>query len=179
MAWLQKYQLTAKEISDNLLLFSRKGIYLARKKVQVENLLIFPVFGPEELLLWNGRNLDYKGPGDVKWVLKGTPAKVIHSIAPEASNGVCCVCEDLVSSIKLGRVIPTYPLFGKNISELLLQYLCTHYKTLLIYLDYDAIDTMDRLKVKVKPYFESVRLILTPNDPKCYDTEELQGIINQ
>lgn len=177
--WLEQYQLTNREIADNLLLFSAKGTYLSKKKEEIDNLLIFPVYGAgDDLLLWNGRNLDYEADGGTKWVIRGTPRKVIHKIAPEAPSHVCCVCEDLVSGIKLGRIVPTYPLFGKNISELLLRYLCTNYTTLLIYLDYDAIDTMVYLKQKTEPYFESVRIVISEHDPKYYDTKQLQEIIN-
>lgn len=171
--------MTNQEINDNLLLFSESGIYLKNKKEQVNNLLIFPIYvNRDELRLWNGRNLDYEASGGTKWVIRGTPKDVIHGILPDAPGQVCCVCEDLISAIKLGRVVPTYPLFGKNISELLLRYLCSNYTTLLIYLDFDAIDTMTRLKRQTDPYFDQVRIVITELDPKYYDTRQLQEIIN-
>lgn len=178
--WLLRYDLTPREISDNLLLFSKKGIYLERKDENVFPLIIFPIYGEgNNLLLWTGRNLSYQGTG-TKWVIKGKPSEVIHGIYPTErflSLQSCCVCEDIISAIKLGRIIPTYPLFGKNISERLLTYLASNFRELLLYLDFDAIDTMVELKSKCEPYFDSIRIIISQNDPKEYNTEQLREII--
>jgi hypothetical protein len=180
--WLSQYNLTVKEITGNLVLFSEKGIWLQKKQEQVAPLVIFPVYdGYQNLLLWTGRNLSYEGKG-TKWALKGDKNKVIHGIFPDQggfanTNSTCCVCEDIVSAIKLGSIIPTYPLFGKNISELLLRYLSSNYSNLLIYLDYDAIDTMMSLKKRYEPYFSSIRIIISYLDPKAYSREQLKEII--
>jgi hypothetical protein len=77
----------------------------------------------------------------------------------------------------LGRIIPTYTLFGTSISNTLLKYLSLNYNELLIYLDYDAVDIMLKLADKVRPYFDKVRVIISSNDPKLYSTEELREII--
>lgn len=183
-AWsfLYKYDLTIQEISDNLLLFSKNGIYLQKEQVQVTDLLIFPIYSAGELIMWNGRNLKYNG-SNKKWVIKGKKEGIIHEILPTMYKvGVeryssCCVCEDVISAIKLGRIIPTYPLFGTSISESLLKYLSLNYYELLIYLDFDAIDTMMKLQKKVAPYFSKVRIIISRLDPKYYGTEELREII--
>lgn len=179
--WVLQYGLTTKEITDNLLLFSETGVYLQKKQELVCPLVIFPVYGDGELLFWTGRNLAYKGIG-TKWTIKGKKADIIHCIYPDqggfqSTHSTCCVCEDVISSIKLGRIIPTYTLFGKSVSPELLKYLSSNYHELLIYLDFDAIDTMVKLQQQFKPYFHSVRIIISPLDPKLYNTEELRDII--
>lgn len=180
--YVLKYGLTTKEISDNLLCFSERGIYLERKDEEVAPLLIFPIYGDGELLFWTGRNLAYKDSG-TKWVIKGKKEEMIHEIVPDMYKvgmeryASCCVCEDIISTIKLGRIMPTYTLFGKNISDTLLKYLCLNYSELLIYLDFDAIDTMMKLKQRYEPYFSKIRLIISKQDPKEYSTEELREII--
>jgi len=176
--WLSQYDLTTKEITDNLLLFSQRGIYLAKKKETVAPLLIFPIYGEDDdLLLWTGRNLSYPETGGTKWPIRGKVHKIVHGILPSNVHSTCCVCEDIVSAIKLGRIVPTYPLFGKNVSPLLLSYLSHNYENLLIYLDYDAVTEMVKLQTRLNPYFKSVRIVITPGDPKYYSTDELQQII--
>jgi hypothetical protein len=179
--WIWKYDLTVKEISDNLLLFSEKGVFLQKKQEQTGSLVIFPVYCDGDLMFWTGRNLSYAGTG-TKWVIQGKKADMIYAVYPEvwyskANQTACCVCEDIISTIKLGRIIPTYTLFGTSISNTLLKYLSLNYNELLIYLDYDAVDIMLKLADKVRPYFDKVRVIISSNDPKLYSTEELREII--
>ncbi len=172
--WLSEYQLTTQEITDNLLLFSAKGVYLRKKDETVAPLVIFPVYDSQgELLLWSGRNLRYAGQG-TKWVLRGKKNEVLHGVLPPFIGSTCCVCEDIISAIKLGRVVPTYTLFGKSVSDRLLKYLSLNYANLIIFLDYDAIQTMLELQAKLKPFFESVRIVIGERDPKYYSTEELR-----
>jgi hypothetical protein len=181
--WLLQYGLTMKEIFDNLILFSEKGVYLQRKDETVEQLVIFPFYGnADELIFWTGRNLAYTGTG-TKWVIKGKPANLIHGIYPDMYKAgvgkfeTCCVCEDVISAIKLGRIVPTFALFGKNINERLLKYLSVNFSVLLIYLDFDAVSDALALMQKMKPYFDQVRVIVSTSDPKCYGTEELRDIL--
>jgi hypothetical protein len=180
--WILQWGLTGKEISDNLILFSEKGIYLQRKNETVDQLVIFPIYGnADELLFWTGRSLSYNGTG-TKWVIKGKPTEVVHGVYPavwysKANQASCCVCEDIISTIKLGRIIPTFTLFGKNINDRLLRYLSSNFYELLIYLDYDAINESYNLQKKVSPYFSKVIVICSELDPKCYETNELREII--
>ena len=180
--WLLQYSLTGKEISDNLILFSEKGVYLQRKNETIKPLVIFPIYSnPDELVFWTGRNLNYDGSG-TKWIIKGKPSNVVHGIYPEVNyskvnHSTCCVCEDIISTIKLGRIIPTFTLFGKNLNERLLKYLSSNFSELLIYLDYDAINNAYTLQQKVSPYFSKVIVIITELDPKSYETNELREII--
>jgi hypothetical protein len=182
LSWLLKYSLTVKEITDNLVLFSENGVWLAKKQEQVKPLVIFPVYdGYQNLLLWTGRNLSYDGTG-TKWVMKGKKETVIHGIYPDqggfaSTRDTCCVCEDILSAIKLGRIIPTYPLFGKQLGDTLLRYLSGNYSNLVVYLDLDAIDTMMNLKKRMEPFFSSVRIVISTLDPKEYETERLKEII--
>lgn len=174
--WLDQYDLTVKEIRDNLLLFSEQGVYLRNKNEQVKPLVVFPVYSSSNLCCWHGRSLSYPAT-KTKWVIKGNPSEIIHPFIANSHSEICTVCEDILSGIKIGRIQDCYPLFGKNVSATLLKYLSTNYSQLNIWLDFDAVEDMIRLKRRLEPYFRKVQIIVSPHDPKLYSTEEIREFL--
>lgn len=178
--WLGQYDLSVQEINTNLILYSEGGIYSRTKQELIAPMIVFPVYNDlGELQLFNARNLSYEINGGTKWYLQGNSSQIIYGIYPASSRvqDTCCICEDIVSAIKIGRILPAYPLFGKNLNPNLLMYLSDQYSNLSIYLDYDAFDQMVRMKAKFSAYFRSIRCILTEHDPKYYSTDELWEIL--
>lgn len=87
------------------------------------------------------------------------------------------LCEDALSSIKVGRISPSHPLLGTHIARDKLKTLTASYKSLVVWLDSDKWREAREIADAGKLLGLSTRAILTPDDPKCYTTEQIQEIL--
>lgn len=159
--WLKKYDLTKEEIAKLSPLYSFD-----------RDLLIFPVYANNELLMWQGR---YFGddPKHPKYLTKGAK-DVIHIIKSDDNEGRVAVVEDIISAAKLSTVMDAAPLWGSHLSLKLATRLALSYKSLTIWLDYDKATNSVKYRQEFAPLFEETISIVTKLDPKEYSHDDIR-----
>lgn len=159
--WLGKYDLTEDEIKNNFFGWSDE-----------DHSLVLPVFDISGNLVMSQRRRFI--PGRTKYHTTGLPETVFHILGDDDNHHSVCVTEDLISAIKVSRVVPAMPLWGSNISPHRVWVLGKRFKHLIVWLDADKAQYAIRKRNSFTPFFESVRVIVTEKDPKEYSTDEIQ-----
>ena len=165
LEWLKSYEITDAEIEENWIGWSP----------QYER-LIFPVFDRyNNLLMYSGRDFSTR-EGRPKYHTEGLPEKVFHILNDDGDDCVCIV-EDVVSAIKVGRHIPTMPLWGSILSTKRMITLSDLYKVLIIWLDHDKQEYAIKQSIKARPFFDDVKVIGTDHDPKVFSNSNIEEIL--
>lgn len=165
--WIKQYGLTPEEISNNGIQWSSRN-----------EMLIFPMYGEskDEILMWCGRYFPSRSP---KVYTSGFPDN--HILFPHRSQptlGECVVVvEDVVSAIKVTRLLPTTPLFGAHLSLRKAVRLSKMFAHLVLWLDQDKTKDMLKFKEKYSTLFESIKIVSTKLDPKEYSTEQIKEFL--
>ncbi len=108
-----------------------------------------------------------------------------------SSHGFCCYSrqtpglgnciifvEDFISAIKVGRLLPAYPLLGSNIGLERLRWGCTTFEEVGIWLDRDMAEkSIVAASRGSMVYGKKVLPIITELDPKCYSDQEIFEIL--
>jgi hypothetical protein len=179
--WLGQYGLTKKEIVQNGIGYSVAGISLLSRSVPVAPLLILPVWGEgvvgTGVVGYQGRYMGEER-GVPKYVTKGFPSNHLPTWVSDSGLGMVVVCEDIISSIKLGRVCPAIPLLGSFLSKENAVRLSRYYKTLTFWLDYDKSKEAVKQADQYRPFFDNVEIVITERDPKCYETSQLREFLH-
>lgn len=137
--------------------------------------LVFPYFIDGELVAWQGRYFgEDKKIG--KWHTKGKVEEIIYTLGPKSKSLV--LVEDIVSAMKLSRIIQSSPLFGSVISLKRLTMLRHFYDTLYIWLDPDKQKEAIQFAQRGRLFGFDCHVILSDKDPKEHTTEELEQYIN-
>lgn len=164
LTWLRKYEITDEEIETHGMGWSASN-----------DSLVFPIFDfYRNLLMVQERK--FSDPKR-KYYTSGKPEKVFHILDGPIKKPIV-LTEDLISAIKVSRVISAMPLWGAQISKDRLTTLARETTQLFIWLDRDKADYAVKAKVRASGLFNSVTVIITPKDPKEYSTEEISDIIN-
>lgn len=96
---------------------------------------------------------------------------------PNGSDTIVLV-EDLISAIKVSRLIDSCALLKTAIHDILLYRLSSRYDNCWLWLDPDMYKHMvEKLLPRIKPYFNEVKIIMSEKDPKFYTTKELKEFI--
>jgi len=167
LAWLQKYNLTKKEIHEHHFGFCPS-----------KHSLVFPVFdGFGNLLMYQAR---YFGEEDrPKYDTRGNVDDVYHILTGPANNSTLVVTEDLISSIKVSRVLTSMPLFGSQIAIRRIRTLSDRFSRLVIWLDKDKASSASRACFRALPYFDDVHVVVTDRDPKEYNNGEIESYLGE
>ncbi len=88
------------------------------------------------------------------------------------------LCEDRLSSIKIGRVTHAMALFGTSISMPKTTKLAQSYKKVTIWLDRDKFKEAWEIALKFKWLGVHTNVVLTALDPKAYSAEEITEYLN-
>ena len=165
--WLRRYEITDAEIDMNWMGWSQ----------QYER-LIFPVFDRDgHLLMYQGRRFREFLSDKPKYHTEGFPEKIFHILGDSGGKSLCIV-EDLVSAIKVARVMPCMPLWGSMISTPRLTRLSDLFTNLVVWLDNDKQEYAIKRGVAAQPFFFGrVSTIITDEDPKVYSTQQIQEIL--
>ena len=177
--WLNKYEITEKEIVENKLMWS-----------QSKEMLIFPYYGDsnEELLFWQGRFFPPKSP---KTITYGYPNRCLVLVcagnAPMGyvgsntdsnktiySGSRVAIVEDPVSAIKVARYLPSHCLFGAYLSLGQAQRLARYFKKLYIWLDQDKTKEAMKFQQRYAMLFNDIKVISTELDPKECSNEKIR-----
>lgn len=154
--WLSKYGLTNREISQHR--FGWSAEY---------ECLIFPVFDIfGNLLAWQGRSFRQKPENVQRYNSRGDLSSIYHIIGT-GGNTVVCV-EDLVSAIKVSRLLPAMPLWGSQMPIDRIRKLSGRFSRLVLWLDHDKQRYALQARFRALPYFDDVKVVITELDPKGY-----------
>lgn len=165
LQWLEQYNLTEKEISDNLIMWSC-----------FRQMLIFPYFDSnKKLLAWQGRC--FAPDAKSKWFSQGPLADVDVVIGDGRSHTVIFV-EDIVSAIKVGRHVPAMPLFSSELSFKRILRACRRFSAGILWLDPDkrSASILQASRGLTVGFPVSVRV--SDHDPKEHDDDEIKQICN-
>lgn len=119
--WIAKYELTKNDLYTHNVLWSESW-----------KRLIFPYYGPEGLLAWQGRYFGGEKKG--KWFSQGNLKDVFHILG---KGDEIILVEDVVSAIKLSRFTSALPIFGSSIGFKRFKRLAMLTKKVGIWLDFD------------------------------------------
>lgn len=193
LTWLYRYGITDEEIAQYNFGMSPSM-----------NRLILPVYEKGELIYWQGRNLGEVTKDNPKYLnMRAGGRDVIFSSNNLSSNNldpvdtsrqytqrrgnggldctssdsVCVLVEDILSAIKVGRIVQSIALLGSYIPESLYRKL-HKFSAVKIWLDYDKLSN----SIKYSRRLSSVvgvptRPIITTLDPKEYTTQEIKEIL--
>ena len=166
-AWLLEHDITDDEIIKYNIGYSQ---YYKR--------LIFPVYQNDELVYWQGRSMEPKSKENSKWInIKQLGREDIYFVVqkPMSFDKVVLV-EDILSAIKVGRVVNTIALLGSYISDDLILFLKT--KEIYIWLDKDKTVAAIKYFMRLRATGIKTHLRVTSRDPKFYLEEEIRRKIN-
>ena len=165
--WLKQYGVTNDEIKLNNILWSPST-----------QMLIFPIYeGDEnELLMWQGRYFPSRQP---KVFTSGNPDDnllFVHGSNDRVDSTVVVV-EDIVSAIKVTRVVTATPLFGAHLSLRKAVRLSKMFEHLVLWLDQDKTVDMLKFKESYSTLFKTIKIISTKQDPKEFTTEKIKELV--
>jgi ribosomal protein S27AE len=160
--WLLGYGLTDDEIAQFSYSTERE---LKGQKVACELLVLLSTTN-----YWCARNF---GDG-VKYLSSGTKPYVPYGNNPD----VLVFVEDVISAVKVGRVATAVPMLGATVLRDWWQ-LAKPYKRVIIWGDLDkATDNVIQARKATEILGKQVEYVITPKDPKEYNTKEIINIIN-
>ncbi len=163
LVWLQKYGITDKEMRKHRIGYSEE-----------KSLLVFPVFFDAELLMWQGRyfgeDQDFR-----KWTTHGS--KDVFYLPEEWEDDTIVVVEDIVSAIKVSRIINCTCLFGSAMPDRLLRRTQALFKRAKVWLDPDKKKESIEMAMAMIERGIPTTVVLTDRDPKEYPTADLREII--
>jgi hypothetical protein len=168
LAWLYRYGITPSEID-----VFQIGYSPSLRRV------ILPVFDRGgELIYWQGRYLgDHKADGARKYTNQyqlGRAETYFFNEAPPVERGVVLV-EDILSAIKVGRVVSAVGLLFATIPRALVQSLVERgYTRIWLWLDADKAGYSARQLIRLRSFNYPVRRVYSPLDPKCYSEKEIR-----
>lgn len=166
----EKYEITEQELIDN-------GVLCCPSR----NSFIFPVYN---LLGYEIGILErwYAWTGDAKRVLyyPQVDYPVMYMPRTCALSDTMVVVEDVLSAIKVSRIIPCCALLGTHLSrDVMLKFKEVGIKSLIFALDPDAAGKAIKLKKEVSLWFDEVSVVLLSQDPKDMPMSELQDILEE
>ena len=161
--FLSKYGITGRDIQRNTLLWSEHW-----------QRLIFPYFGDNGLLGWQGR---YLGTDNrAKWYSQGNLRELSHVVGNK-NSGQIVLTEDIISAIKVSHcpTICAAPLFGSHVDVAKVLTFRKKYGTIvvMVWLDFDKAKESMMYSKKLRDLGIQAHSIITPLDPKCYTDEEI------
>jgi hypothetical protein len=127
---------------------------------------------------WLLRRLDKDHPeGKVK--IRGEVVGNEPIFTCSTGSDTVVVVEDILSAIKVSRVIDTIALCKSAIHDILIVRLAQRYDNCNLWLDSDMLEKMgNKLLPRIKPYFKQCKVIMSEYDPKTYSNQKIKEFIN-
>ncbi len=167
--WLYQYGLTEEEVKTNGIIYDCNM-----------DRVILPIYDISgELVYWQGRSLDLKNnPPKYKNKSLHTRTGVLHYSGSRVADNVCVV-EDIISSIIVGRIMPSVALLGTHLDDEMALTLASNFKNINIFLDPDAQMKAVEMAIRLGPLAKGrVRPILgADHDPKEMSDEDLTTLL--
>ena len=126
----------------------------------LHNRLYFTHFDDGKLTFCAGRTL---GNNAIKWLSYGTKP---YEVVGDKEHDTVFVVEDAFSGLRLAKLVPTIILYGKSLPTAHLRALGRKFKTIAIWLDWDAFSDASKIGQVAHMMGMKVRVIRTLSDPK-------------
>lgn len=163
--WLDSYQITDLEIK-------RYGIYWTRDR------LVFPVYQYGSPIYWQARGFN---ADKSKWINQKLVGRnqIYFYPTPRPTTDTVVLVEDMISAIKVNRVVDTIGLLGSYIGDDLIINLAKQYRRVVIWLDADKGEYSLAKVIRYRSFGLSVDRIFTPVDPKNYTEQTIKQFIKE
>lgn len=104
-----------------------------------------------------------------------------HFVWPKGSRSTTkvVVVEDILSAIKVGRVLPAVALLSCDMTADVANHLASIFKEMILMLDPDALTKSLVIKRKYSLYFMNFSIIQLSKDPKDIPFDELKEVLNE
>lgn len=161
LQWLRKYRITNDDIASH-------GIMWSDEQQQ----LIFPCFNSDHRAIgWQARNFNSVKPKYVTYgQMKFSPIATIIA-------DTCVLVEDVISAIRVSKVLPCVPICGSHVSGELLNSLRAHFKHLMVWLDRDKAGEAYKASNRATLMGFNSRVVVTKLDPKEYSENDIKEIL--
>lgn len=169
LQWLQKeYHFTFKDIIENKILWSEKYKWL-----------IFPIENNGNTYGFQARNFNPDKP--YKWFSKFAKQDFVKIYNPNNKPlEKLVLVEDIISAIRVSKILPCAPLFGSLISDTyLLNIKRLGINSIIIWLDHDK--QLEGLKYSQRARILGIssKCLTTILDPKCYSDPIITNILSK
>ena len=142
--------------------------------------LVFPFYEQihQNGVVLKGYQLRNFVKGRPKYVTSGPVEQIYyyHGLDKAAKRGIIIV-EDCISAIKVGRLACTLPLLGSHLPAHKQRNMMNKSDKLTFWLDYDMAEEAYKQAATCSQLGYETRVIVTKEDPKYYDEEEIVEIL--
>ncbi len=163
--WLNKYNLTQKEIKENDILCSNTA-------------LVFVCSIGDKVIGYQSREFP---EGKPKYKTKGNAVDMSMSVLCKESTDLgsskLFFVEDRISAIKVSRCVPTVPLFGSHLATELLERVKNQFTSFGLWLDPDKRKSAFKQCLNLKQKGFNIYPVFSDKDPKEHTDEEIKQIL--
>lgn len=167
--WIRQARVTDKEVKEYGINYSPR---LGR--------VILPVYRDGKLVGYQARKIFESDEGPKYYTRTATPDRMVFLVDSSSNPDSIVLCEDVLSAIRVGRIMPAGAILGTEASDYAISLLTEGRKHGIIYLDYDnkiVISKSIKLKNKLELLLDDVLLINNSIDPKSLTDKELEDIL--
>ena len=167
--WVRQARVTDEEVK-------RYGISYSDRLGRV----VLPVWRDGVLVGYQARKIHEGDEGPKYYTRTSEPERMVFTVDNDSHRESVVLCEDVLSTIRVGRFMSAGAILGTSTSNYSLDLLTRGKKHAIIYLDYDnrvVINTSIKLKNKLELLLSNVDLIRTDRDPKGLSDIELQDVL--
>lgn len=171
-AWLGQYSLARLDIQENNIMWSPHW-----------SRIIFPYFDDTGLIAWQGRyvpcgqnKVEVNGKSPAKWFSQGKIHEIIHPIKVCKREAV--LVEDIISAIKVSKVMGAIPIFGSSVSVKHLLRLKKIVDRVWYWLDPDMRSKSVSMASTARLYGLDAKVIFSDKDPKEHTIEEIKTYLH-
>lgn len=171
--------------TEGLKWFFKYGIYLEEIEryrfgySDYNNRLILPVYNDDALVYFQARTLGTPSKTNPKYLnvkLSGAKNVFFKVLSNPVSKSVVIV-EDILSSIKVGRVENSIALLGSYVPTSLTE-ICNHFDTIILWLDRDKLkSSLKYCQTLQARTGKQVKIVMVDKDPKEYSNDEIKNIL--
>lgn len=170
LAWLIKYGILVKEISDYGIAYSPRY-----------NRVCFPLYMDGVYIGWQGRAVNdvVNPPKYLTFVDSKNPTGNVAVFRQASRTSRVVIVEDCVSAIKVNRTYDSIALLGSHVSDDTVIWIADRYPEVCIWLDNDKPEVL-REQTRLNRLFSVLgksKLVLTNRDPKCYSDAEIKKYV--
>jgi hypothetical protein len=167
--WLEKY-ITKAQIAKYKIGYSPKM-----------DRVILPVYNDNKLEYWQGRSLAEASKDNPKYIsMRGKGKDIVFKVLPKIGQKKQVIfVEDVLSAITLEDHVQAVAVLGSHIPDGL-QVHCNNMERVDIWLDFDKAKEAIKFSNRIRTIWGyASKAVITTEDPKCYDTQEITDILTE
>ena len=140
--------------------------------------IIFPVYEGRKLVFYQGRTINEVTKGNPKYmnVYQVGRRDVFFYVNCLSSEDIAVV-EDIVSAIRVGKVLNAVAVLSTHIPESLVLSLDNKYEHIYLWLDPDKFQKCVKLMHRYRFFDMNVDVVRSGHDPKFYSNDEIRRLV--